>query len=452
MIKAFYFICADGFLLRFGRSLTLLVFIFAAVSVIARYDVQANDNWPQWRGPALDNRSDAVNVPIEFGMDKNLAWRFEMPGSGGASPIVWNDRVFITSVDGDDRIWLFCIATTGDELWRRQLEGKNTNSRDNANSASPSPCTDGTHVWANSTAGFLECFDFSGDRKWVVDLQKEYGRFDIQFGMTSTPILHKGVLYLQLIHGSMRDSEPSLGYVVAIDAANGKQIWMQERRTDGTRENKHSYASPIIYRDGAHEFLVTHGGDYAIGHSLEDGSEIWRCGGLNPPGRGYNPFLRFVASPVFADGMLIVPSAKNGPVLCLNTSLSDNVTDKEDAFFWKMPDGTPDVSTPLVANGLVFLTRETGALTVAKADNGEVTYSARLFAGNHRSSPVYAEGRVYVADRNGKILVFSAEAEPKLLATNDLNEETTASPAIVNGRVYIRTFDALYAFEHGSQE
>ncbi len=408
---------------------------------------QTHENWPQWRGSAFDNRSEAVGLPVEFDRDRNMAWRFELPGSGGASPIVWQNQIFITTIDDQDRIWLYCLNLDGEELWKQQLEGVNQNSRDNANSASPSPSTDGEHVWANSTAGYIECFDMQGVRKWVVDLQERYGKFNIQFGMTSTPILHQGRLYLQLIHGSMRDDAPSLGYVVAMDAATGDEIWMQERRTDGTRENKHSYASPIIYSDGSEEFLITHGGDYALGHSLEDGREIWRCGGLNPRGLGYNQFLRFVASPVFVDGKIIVPSAKNGPVFCLNTSLSGDITDDDGAFHWKLQEGTPDVSTPVVANGLVFLTRETGVLTVVDAESGEETFSSRMFASNHRSSPLFADGKIYISDRNGKILVLSAESKPTLLATNDLAEETTASPAVVDGRIYIRTFKALYAFE-----
>ncbi len=355
----------------------------------------ADDNWPQWRGPALDNVSDETGLPAEFNRDKNMLWRFEMPGPGGASPVVWGDQIFITTTDGEGGLHLICVGTDGVEQWRRQLQGNDRAVRmDNANLASPSPSTDGQHVWANSGAGFLECFDMEGNPVWSVDLQQRYGEFDIQFGMTSTPILDNGRLYLQLIHGNMRDrATTSTGTVAALDAKTGDEIWQHQRNTDGRAENKHSYASPIIVRDGDREFLVTHGGDFVIGHSLDDGSELWRCGRMNPP-QDYNPFLRFVASPMYRNGRLIVPSAKNGPVLCLKTDLSGDVTDNDDAFHWVLEEGTPDVSTPLLCNGLVFLTRETGIVLCIDAATGQQVFTDRLLAGKHRSSPVHADDKV----------------------------------------------------------
>ncbi len=409
--------------------------------------LHANDNWPQWRGANLDSVSHESNLPVKFDKQNNMLWRLELPGPAGASPVVWEDQIFLTTVDADDNIWLFCVGADGQQQWKQQLQGKNRNTRmDRGNSASPSPSTDGRHVWANSAAGFLECFDMDGNPVWSVDLQERYGRFDIQFGMTSTPILDNGRLYLQMIHGSMRDRSTSTGYVVAIDAATGKNIWTHERRTDATVENKHSYASPTICRDGEHEYLITHGGDYVIGHSLDDGSEIWRCGGMNPQGQSYNRFLRFVASPTYVDGKIIVPSAKSGPVLCLKTDLSGDVTDDKNAFHWVLDRGTPDVATPVYHNGLVFLARENGAMLCLDAKTGEQVYMERMFADRHRSTPVVADGKVFVAGRDGTILVLTADRQGTVLAENELDEETLASPAIADGRIYIRTFEALYCF------
>lgn len=429
------------------KKIVQVIFVFTLLIVFGLPSA-AQESWPQWRGENLDSVSSATDLPTEFDKNKNMKWRFELPGSGGASPIVWEDQIFVISIDDANKIWLICVGTDGKEKWRKQLEGKNQNSRDKANSASPSPITDGEMVWATSTTGFLECFDMDGNRKWSVDLQDRYGRFVIQFGMTSTPVLYQDRLYLQLIHGSMRSDETSKGYVVALDAKTGEEIWMQERLTDGIRENKHSYASPVICRTEGHECLVTHGGDYVIGHSLEDGKEVWRCGGLNPRDDRYNQFLRFVSSPLFVDDKIMVPSAKGGPVFCLNAEedLDGDITENENVFDWKLERGTPDVSTPVCHDGLVFLSTERGILTVVDAESGEVTFSERMFAGNHRATPVIADGKVYIADRRGTILVVSAEAEPKKLAQNKLGEETTASPAISDGTIYIRTFNALYAF------
>ncbi len=435
----------------------MILTLCATVNLLLAFSGAAwssTDNWPQWRGENFDSRSDETGLPVEFGPSTNLQWRFELPGPGGASPVVWDDRVFVTSIGGNNEILLICVASEdGRELWRQELKGKNLPSRDGGNSASPSPSTDGEHVWATSTAGFLECFDIDGKPVWSVDLQERYGKFQIQFGMTSTPLLDGDRLYLQLIHGSMRDrGVTSRGTVAAIDAKTGEEVWKHERQTDATFENKHSYASPIVVRDGDIEFLVTHGGDFVIGHSLDDGSELWRCGGLNSL-ENYNPTLRFVASPVYSsggpggDGMLVVPSAKNGPVIALKAGeLEGDVTGDELARFWKLEKGTPDVATPVLANGLVFLARENGAMTCVDAENGKQVWAERMFADRHRSTPVVAEGRVYACGRDGTVVVIEASREAHVLARNELGEETLASPAVANGKIYIRTFQALYCF------
>lgn len=407
------------------------------------------DAWPQWRGPNLDNVSTATDLPVEFNRDNNMHWRYEMPGPGGASPVVFGDKLFTTSVvDETDGLSLICLGTDGQLQWQVELKGKNRNVRmDQANSASASPCTDGQHVWATTAAGFLQCFDMQGNEVWSRDLQDAYGEFQIQFGMSSTPVLFDGKLYLQLIHGRMRDrSSTSEGTVVAMDASSGDEIWAQQRKTDGYAENKHSYASPTIVHDGEHSCLVTHGGDYAIGHSLEDGKELWRCGGLNPKGSGYNPYLRFVASPVFADGCLVIPSAKNGPVFAMNASLKGDVTEDGDAFQWKLTQGTPDVATPLVHNGLVFLARENGVLLCVDAKTGEEVYEKRMYADRHRSTPVYADGKIYLVARDGTVLVVAGDRTGEVLARNELDEDAKSSPAIAGGRIYIRTEEALYCF------
>ncbi len=404
----------------------------------------AHDNWPQWRGPGWNGVSTETTIPVEFGREKNLLWRVPMPGAAGSSPIVWGEQVFVTSVDGD-LVVLLCYGTDGKLQWQQALGGKNRDSRDGANSAAPSPMTDGTHVWATSGAGVLHCFTMKGAEVWKLDLQEKYGEFDIQFGMASTPILDRGRLYLQLIHGDMRTNEPSVGTVVALEAKTGAEVWQQTRKTEATKENKHSYASPTLYRDDQREYLLTHGADYLMAHSLEDGSELWRMGGMNEK-ETYNEYLRFVSSPTCIPGMIVVPSAKSGPVLCLRPDQTGNLTEKPDAVIWKLERGTPDVATPVIHEGLVYFCRENGVLLVLDVATGETTFNERLMEDRHRSSPVIVGDKLIIAGRKGDVLVVQTGREPKLLATNSLGEELTASPAVADGRVYIRTFDALYAF------
>lgn len=403
------------------------------------------DDWLQWRGDNFTSVSNETNLPVKFDKNNNMAWRLEMPGTAGSSPVVAGSNVFVTSVDGSE-MYLICISTEGKLRWKRKFEGSNLNSRDGANSASASPSTDGKHVWAMMGNGALACYTVDGEKVWTKDLQEVYGAFSIQFGMSSTPILYKGNLYLALIDGKMFDRKnSSVGKVICLEAATGKEKWFQLRKTDGISENKHSYASPTIYVDGDTEMLITHGADYTIGHSIKDGKELWRCGGLNPKGDSYNPFLRLVASPVCGDGMIIVPTAKRGPVFGISPKDSTSFDVR-----WKMERGTPDVATPVIYKGKVYLAGERGDLTCLDVENGNKLKTERIFADKHRSTPVAADGKLYIADRKGAVFVVAAGPELKVLAKNELNEETTASPAISNGRIYIRTFDALYCFGNNS--
>ncbi len=435
------------------RGLVVLVLFVCIMCSIAGSFALPNcsgDEWPQWRGTHLNSVSNESSVPAELSKKEGVFWRFEMPGSAGSSPVVWGDQIFVTTIVGNEKgadMFLICVGTDGTSKWKQQLDGGNENNRDSSNSASPSPSTDGEHVWAMMGNGIIHCFTMDGKLVWKKDLQGEYGKFNIQFGMATTPILDKGVLYAALIHGNMRDMKTtSVGHVVALDAKTGDEVWHQERLTDAVSENTHSYASPIIYRDDDREFLVTHGADYVIGHSLKDGLEIWRVGGINIKGDSYNPYLRFVASPSSADGIIVVPTAKSGAVLALKADMSGDVSGQEDAIHWRLPKGTPDVASPVVYQGLVYLAHEKGILKCLDADTGEIVYQERLFASKHRSTPVAADGKIFIAGRDGTIHVVEAGKEFKKLSTLKLDEETTASPAIANGKVYIRTFDALYSF------
>ncbi len=262
--------------------------------------------------------------------------------------------------------------------------------------------------------------------------------------MTSTPILHDGSLYLQLIHGSMRDDNPSRGLVLRLNASTGEEVWKHIRQTDGVAETKHSYASPTIYEDADGAILIVHGADYVTAHDLSDGHELWRCGSLNPHDR-YDRSLRFVASPSCGPGLIVVPSAKRGPVIGIRPGYTGTITDDEKAIAWRMSRGTPDVASPLVYDGLVYLCGESGVLTVLDAPSGEQVYSQRLEADRYRASPVAADGLVYFTSRGGVVTVVKAGRTFEVVSRNEMHEPISASLAISNGRIYLRTFDALYA-------
>lgn len=159
----------------------------------------------------------------------------------------------------------------------------------------------------------------------------------------------------------------------------------------------------------------------------------------------YHNTLRFVASPAVAPGLIIVPSAKRGPVQALRPTLSGDATGKDGSMVWQMARGTPDVPSPLIHDGLVYLCSEMGILTVVDAKTGENVYTERLHNQRHRSSPVYADGHVYMCARDGVISVVKAGREFELVSQNKMDETLTASLVISHGTIYVRTFDALYA-------
>jgi outer membrane protein assembly factor BamB len=255
--------------------------------------------------------------------------------------------------------------------------------------------------------------------------------------MHVTPLLDGDRLYLSLIHSGA-------AVVVALDKATGKEVWKAERKSDGYAENEHSYASPVIWHKGDKSYLITHGNDYTIGHSLEDGHEIWRVGDLNPKDR-YIRTLRFVATPVATPDLIVIPTAKKQSVVGLKPDATGMVRAGSKFEQWRLPNGTPDVPSPLVHDGLVYLCREDGFLTCLDAKTGKQHYSQRVHTYIHRASPVYADGKVYVMARDGVATVVKAGPKFEKLATNKLPDNISASPAISGGRIYLRGWSALYA-------
>ena len=400
-------------------------------------------NWPHWRGPKQDGVSSAAELPLTWGPDENVAWKVPLPGRAGSTPAVWGDRIFLTTADGDS-LDAMCISIDGKILWQQPVTtgGQREVRGLEGNLASPSPTIDAERVVVLFGDGQLASFDHDGNKQWQVDLPARYGRLRIQFGLASTPILDEGRVYVQIIHG---EGQPNTreARVVCLDASDGSEIWAQGRVTGAQAECEHGYSSPVLYDFADQRFLITHGADMTIAHDLSNGSELWRLGGLNPQS-SYHPTLRFVASPGVGDGLIVVPTAKNGPVVGLRPGGAGDVSAGEQ-IAWRMDRNTPDVPSPLVHDGLVYLVRETGQVHCLDAATGREHYNERTTGGQHRASPLYADGRIYVTARNGEIKVLKSGTDFELLATNSLGEDQTASPVAVGDTLYLRTYDALWA-------
>ncbi len=424
-----------------------LIALLAVAGQISGSSRAEAENWPQWRGPKFNGISTEKNVPTVWSKNENVVWRMPLPGPGGATPVIWDDKIFVTSVTESGDLVLICAGADGKERWQRKVGEGNRNVRgDEGNMASPSPCTDGTHVWAMMGTGDLACYDFEGKLVWSTKLQERYGKkgkFDIAFGMSSSPVLFEDRIYLQLIHGE-GNPQTREAVVVALNKATGEEIWKQDRESDGRGENEHSYASPTLYDDGKLTFLITHGADYTVAHKLSDGSELWRVGGLLNPKTKYDATLRFVASPAVGPGLVVIPTAKGGPVVAVKPDATGYVSDEKSGVLWTRPK-TSDVPSPLIHDGLVYLCMQNGVLYCVDAKTGEEIYQKRAADDRYRASPVYANGHIYVSARKGVVTVFKTGREFEVVSVNNIEEALSASPAIANGRIYLRSFDALWA-------
>jgi len=427
----------------FDSQWVRLALVAVVACATANHAVRA-ENWPQWRGPKNNGISNETNTPTKWSKTENVAWRLPMPGPAGATPVVWGERIFLTSTDkssGD--LLLLCIGTDGKEKWRQAMSSGNKDVRgDEGNSASNSPSTDGEHVWAMMTTGVIGCWTVEGQEVWRFDLQDRYGKFKIQFGMTSTPVLDGDQLFVQLIHGD-GNAKTREALVVCLDKKTGQELWKQDRPSDAISENEHSYASPVIYDDGKLKFLLSHGADFIVAHDLKDGHELWRCGNLNAKTK-YDPTLRFVASPAFGNGIIVVPTAKGAPVFGLKPDGKGDITNDTTVHLWKHSK-TPDVPSPLIHDGLVYLCMQDGQVHLLDEATGEQIYLKRAHNDRYRASPVYAAGKVYLTARGGIVTVIKAGRDYELLAENDLGEAISASPVFANGTLHLRSFDALWA-------
>ncbi len=400
-------------------------FVFSVTSV----SVVNAENWPQWRGPKNDGHSPEKNLPVEWGTDKNVLWKFKMPGKGSSTPCVWQDKIFVTSLDDSDVV-LMCIGTDGAKKWSEKIATSGKSGRGGeGNDASASCSCDGKHVWTFVGGGKLVCYTVDGKPVWDVNLQK-YGKFGIQFGCHWTPVLYKDRLYLQVMHRNAQ-------IILALDAKTGEQKWKVDRPGYGKGESPDTYASAFIWEGEGGPLLVAHGNDYCTGHKLEDGAEVWRVAGLNPTTRGD---WRFVASPLVTPNLIVAPSCKNGPTVAFNPVGAKGIIDGK-AELWRFK-STPDVVSPLLIDDIVYLVD--GALTAVDAKSGQMIYRKDLAKQIYRGNMVAADGKIYVVGRDGIGQVIQAGKEFKLLATNELKDTVYASPAISNGKIYIRTAGTLY--------
>jgi len=454
----------------------------AAIAFAMGAQSEAGHNWPQWRGPEGNGISDSTNLPAQWGREENILWKAELPSWSGGTPAIWGDRVFVTSPTrssstnaptqiqtqerqpeqgegrgpgrgrrggggggsygvsdpGGSTLLLICLAKNdGKILWQRELDEGNRLWR-KQNSSSPSPVTDGKHVWIVTGTGAVTAFDMNGKEAWKRNLQKDYGQFGLNWGYASSPLLFEGKLIIEVLHGNNTD-DPS--YVVAFDSETGKEIWRKERPTDALRESPDAYTTPALLAHGGRKQIVISGGDYVTGHDPATGGEVWRASGLNPR-KAAN--YRIIASPVVKDGMIYAPTRQR-PLLALRAGGTGDVTASHLAWKWE-DDGAPDVPTPVSDGKYFYMVSDSGMVTCLDAVTGKLVWGPeRTATGTVSSSLLLADGKLYVTNERAVTTVVAAGPEFKALATNELDGTYTLSSIAVSGeQLFVRTSTHLY--------
>jgi len=410
------------------RRLGILVVIL--LSFVAAHA----DNWPQWRGPNLNGVSNEKNLPLKWSTEDNIAWKLAMPGWSGSTPIIWGDRIFLNVADAEN-LFLWCVdKLKGEVLWKQSLGGGNVKMR-KQNMSSPSPVTDGKSVYVMTGTGILKGFDFSGKELWSRDIQKDYGRFGLNWGYASSPLLFEDSLYVQVLHG-MKTDDPS--YVMRIDKRTGKTVWKVDRPTNAIRESPDSYTTPALLRYGKTAEIVITGGDCVTGHDPATGKELWRANGLNPDN---DPSYRIVASPIIFDDIIYAPTRVR-PLLALKAGGRGDITTSH--LLWSTMNG-PDVPTPVTDGKYFYVVNDRGIVWCLDARTGAEVYGQqRIKPATYSGSLVLADGKIYVTNEDGLTTVIAAGPKFEVLAENPLNDYCLSSPAISDGQIFIRTAQALY--------
>jgi outer membrane protein assembly factor BamB len=423
------------------RSTSLIIAALALCSLAWSAAAERQTNWPNWRGPYQNGSSDATNLPVEFSPDKNVKWVIDMPGEGAGTPILWGDRVFLSSMDDRTReIVAMCVnQSDGSVLWRHVVGIGYKTGQDN-NMASPSPVTDGKQVFFLFGTGDLVAYDLDGKEQWRRKIQDEGDdRIRIAFGYSASPLLHDGKLIIPML-------QRGTSYLRAIDAATGKDVWRVERPSEARAESLESYSTPILYHSKDGPQIVLTGGDLFTGHDPKTGKELWRWDHYNPSRIGH---WRIVvsATPGPRDANLIFASAPKGaPLFALPTDKRGELD--KDAPRWEFGANAPDVPTATYyQDRLYVLDDRRKVLTCLNPLTGEVVWRGELGGRPvFRASPVAADGKIYCMNVDGEVWVVQAGDEYKLLHRTRMSDRgrAWASIAVTDGHLFIRTADKLY--------
>jgi outer membrane protein assembly factor BamB len=421
----------------------------------------ADGNWPQFRGEGARGVATG-SPPVQWDGEsgKNILWKAEIPGLGHSSPIIWGDRIFVTSAvpesgesalkvglygdikpvegEGPQKFNLYCLdRKTGKVLWERTAIAEQPKIKRHPKSthASPTPVTDGKRVVVSFGSEGVYAYDFNGKLLWKLDLgvldSGYYVVPDAQWGFASSPVIHDGVVIIQA------DVQKN-SFVAALDASTGKELW----RT--SRDDVPTFGTPAVLpytADGAKRWqVVVNGWHHIGGYDFQTGKELWRLkGGGDIP----------VPTPVMQDGLIVITNAhgQNRPIYAIKPDAAGDITESRKGIAWTVDRAGNYMETPLLDAGLGYFCYDNGILTVYQLATGEKLYQQRLGGGTSgfTSSPVAVADRLYITNEDGHSYVLAKGREYKVLAENELGETVMATPAISGDILYIRGRKHLFA-------
>ncbi len=388
--------------------------------------VQAGpEEWSGWRGPRRDGTSTETGFPVKWSATENVVWKVSIPGKGHSSPVVWGDRIFLTTCieDSGDRKLLCLDRKDGRVIWDKVVVTTPTEGKHKLNSfASSTPVTDGKHVWV----AFLDkprfrvfCYDMDGKLTW----EKSPGEFHSVHGFCSSPLLYKDTV----IYNADQDAE---AYIVALDKETGAERW----RTDRPNRTR-SYSPPVIFEAGGRTQMVLSGSKCVASYDPDTGKQIWIIDG---------PTEQFVASMVYAEGIFFITGGfPQWHVLGIKPDGQGNVTNTHILWRDKGHDICSYVPSPVAWGANFFLTSDEGNATCFDAKTGQRMWKEKL-SKHFSASAVAAGGNLYFVDDYGVTFVVKAGPTYELVAKNELGEACYASPALSRGRIYIRTSQSLF--------
>jgi outer membrane protein assembly factor BamB len=443
---------AEGLILKSAVWFITLLLTAAAGSAEKAFA----ENWPGWRGPLASSVSPEKGLPTRWSETENVAWKAPIRGLGISSPVVWGDRIFVTSQTGSgtsrpgprlfeegdasavgerrlgdaapevESVKFLVTAfdrASGRRLWEYELpaDGDLQPVHEKHNLASSSPVTDGERVYAWFGTGQLVALNLDGKLAWKRNLG-EYGRFDINWGHGSSPAVYGGAVLLVAYH-------PAASYLMALDSKTGSVRWKVDRDEGVT-----SYSTPLVIETARGPEIVVNSSRGLGGHSLADGELLWHVEWVN----------RFpIPTPLEQDGIIYTSQgSRSSPYMAIRPGGSGNVTDSH--VLWRTGTGAPYISSLVLYDGLIYMAGDVGVITASDARTGQRVWQERV-GGVFTASPVAGDGKIYLLSEGGETIVFAAGRTPRVIARNKLNTRQLASPAISGGRLFIRSDDALYA-------